>query len=84
MKDFGFGTLVGEETGGLANSFGDTYTFRLPNSQIEVRVSYKYFVRPSGEITKGGVMPDHPVLQTASDVAHGRDPAMEFARSLNK
>jgi hypothetical protein len=74
--------LVGEETGGLACSFGDTYPFRLPNSRIEVRVSYKYFIRPSGEITEGGIKPDHRVLETATDVASGRDAAMDLAREL--
>jgi C-terminal processing protease CtpA/Prc len=82
VKDFGLGTLVGEETGGLACSFGDTYPFRLPNSQIEVRTSYKYFIRPSGEITEGGIQPDHRMLETAADVAAGRDAAMELARQL--
>jgi hypothetical protein len=82
VKDFGLGTLVGEETGGLACSFGDTYPFRLPNSRIEVRVSYKYFIRPSGEITEGGIKPDHRVLETATDVASGRDAAMDLAREL--
>ena len=82
VKDFSLGTLIGEETGGMACSFGDTYLFRLPNSLLEVGVSYKYFVRPSGQITRHGIRPDHQVTQTAGDEASGIDPVLEFTRAL--
>jgi len=82
VQDFGLGTLVGEATGGLACSFGDAHAFRLPNSRLEVGVSYKYFVRPSGECGEGGVQPEHLVVGTAADVAAGRDPVMEYALAL--
>ena len=82
IKDFSLGTLIGEETGGMACSYGDTYLFRLPNSLLQVGISYKYFVRPSGKITRQGIRPDHQVTQTAADEASGIDPVLEFTRAL--
>ena len=52
-------TLVGEETGGRPNGFGEAYFFRLPKSQLGVSVSSARFVRASGDTTDHrGVVPD--------------------------
>ena len=58
VKDFGLGTVVGEETGGLPTDFGDSIIFTLPETGLELRVSYKYFVRPGGFDDGRGVLPD--------------------------
>ncbi len=58
VKDFGLGTIVGEETGGLPTDFGDYIVFTLPQTGLELRVSYKYFVRPGGFDDRRGVLPD--------------------------
>ncbi|MCP4723608.1 MAG: hypothetical protein GY863_01155 [bacterium] len=58
FKDYNLGTIIGEETGGLATHFGDVYTFRLPNTRLSVGVPFKRFVRPSGEDDGMGVLPD--------------------------
>ena len=57
-QDYGWGTLIGEETGGLATSFGDLYTVELPVSGLSLSISYKRFVRPSGLDNGRGVLPD--------------------------
>jgi len=46
IKDYKLGTLVGEETGGLATQFGDIYSFWLPNTGLQLGVSHKKFYRP--------------------------------------
>ena len=38
MKDYGFATLIGEETGQSANPFGGSYIFNLPNTHIRASV----------------------------------------------
>ncbi len=58
MKDFGLATLVGEETGGLASSFGELYQTNLPNTRLTLGLSQKRFVRPSGVVDDRGVLPD--------------------------
>lgn len=46
LKDYRLATLVGEETGGVRQSFGETYGHRLPNSGVEFSVSGKRFYAP--------------------------------------
>jgi C-terminal processing protease CtpA/Prc len=58
FQDYGLATLVGEETGGLASSHGDSYTAILPHTRLRLDVSTKFYVRPSGVAGGGGVVPD--------------------------
>ncbi len=58
IKDLEAGTIVGEETGGLASSYGDVFKLNLPNSGLTVGISYKYFLRPAGFDDGRGVIPD--------------------------
>jgi len=82
VKDHGFATLVGEETGGLASHFGDVYTFYLPHTRLRMGVSHKYFLRPSQEDDGRGCLPDVEVITTPEDRAAGRDPVLERALGL--
>ncbi len=84
VKDYQIGTLIGEETGGLPTSYGDIYSFDLPNTRISVGVSHKRFVRPSGQDDGRGVLPDYEVSQTQEDMARGRDAVLDFAKQLTK
>lgn len=63
VKDHRLGTIVGEETGGLATQFADLYPFELPNTGLRVRVSHKLIVRPNGSHDRRGVIPDHAAPQ---------------------
>ena len=60
-QDFGAARIVGQETGGLPTSYGDSFFFELPNTSLEGRSSYKYFVRPGGQKTSRGVIPDQEI-----------------------
>lgn len=83
VKYYGIGTLIGEETGGLVKSFGDVYTFRLPNSRLSAGVSHKLFIKPvADENLKGGITPHHEVSQSAEDTAAGRDTVLEYTLKL--
>ncbi len=82
IKDYKLGTLIGEETGGLATGYGNVYSFNLPNTRIECRVSSKYFVRPSGEADGRGILPDYEIEQDIDDAVAGIDTVMEFAKEL--
>lgn len=82
VKDFHLATLIGEETGGRANSFGEVYPFLLPNSRVLAGVSSAYFVRASGDTTgHGGVRPDVEIRRTSEDARAARDPVLESARN---
>jgi Peptidase family S41 len=80
IKTYHLGTLIGEETGGRPNGFGEAYIFRLPHSQLAVSVSSALFVRASGDTTDHrGVVPDVVVTPADSDRRAGRDPVVERA-----
>ena len=85
IKTYRLATLVGEETGGRPNGFGEAYIFRLPRSQLAVSVSSALFVRASGDTTDHrGVVPDIAASPSADDRRAGRDPAMDRCRTLDE
>jgi hypothetical protein len=82
IKTYRLATLIGEETGGHPNSFGEIYYFRTPATGFLVTVSSAAFVRANGDTTDHrGVLPDIEVHRSSEDVRAGRDPVIERARS---
>ena len=81
VKTYHLATLIGEETGGRPNGFGEAYIFRLPRSQLAVSVSSALFVRASGDTTDHrGVVPDVAITASDEDRRAGRDPVLQRAR----
>jgi C-terminal processing protease CtpA/Prc len=79
-KAFGLATIVGEETGGQPNSFGNPFTFRLPRSGLVVQLATSTGVRANGNVTDfKPVMPDIVVRTTAADIQKFFDPVLERA-----
>ena len=80
VKDYEIGTIIGEETGGLRQCFGDQVRFRLPNSGISFGVSYKRFYapipKPDDDIR--GVVPDIDE-DMLSEFSNLEDPLLAFA-----
>ena len=58
IQDYGFGTLVGEETGEYPSLYASQFQYRLPNTGIEVKVSKGRIVRVSGSEKQEGVIPE--------------------------
>jgi len=58
FQDYKIGKIIGEETYSEVNEFGEIFPFDLPNSQLWVWCSTKRYIRPSGEMTVGGLKPD--------------------------
>jgi hypothetical protein len=71
VQDYGFGTILGEETSDLASTYGAMETFTLPRTGIVVGFPKAQIVRPNGDATTRGVVPDisiaTPVIQSADD-----------------
>jgi C-terminal processing protease CtpA/Prc len=84
LKDFGIGTLVGEETGGLPTTYGDVASATLPHSSFGVGASMKFFIRPNGDLSYvlEGVQPDIEVPVTGLDILKGRDPVLEAVQQI--
>ncbi len=82
VKDYEIGTIIGEETGGLRECFGDVLRFQLPNSRIPFGVSYKRFYAPIPRPDDGtrGTAPDVVVdEERLSKYVDSDDPVRAFA-----
>ncbi len=77
VQDSRVGTIMGDESGGLPTLYGELFSFTMPYSKLEGTVSTKFFVRPSGDRTLRGVIPD--VRLTPSPVDAPSDPELTSA-----
>lgn len=71
--------LVGEPTAGKPNHFGEVRSFRLPDSEIEVRYSTKYFKMLKNDMPT--LAPDVEIDLTVEDYVSGVDPVLEWVRA---
>jgi hypothetical protein len=74
---------VGEPTGGALDCYGEVKTLNLPNSQLPVSYSTKYF-KFSNEFKYknkgvGTFLPDRPIQPTIEDFKNGTDVVLNFA-----
>ena len=84
FKDHRIGTILGEETGGLATFFSRTAHFTLPRTELEGIVSSYKIIRPSGIDDGRGVLPDIEVIADVDDIINGRNPALDYTLNLIK
>jgi len=85
IRDFDLGIIIGTETGGLPNCFGDCHSFNLPNTKLLVSVSHKLFIRLSGNEKENDLTPDIIISQTDEDRKNNIDTILEYAiEFLNK
>jgi hypothetical protein len=82
VKYFKIATLIGQETGGKNDHYGQVVPIQLPNSQLDGQVSTAHFVTVGGMQDKGGVKPDYKVLQKPEDTTKGVDTVLEFTLNL--
>lgn len=58
VQDYGFATIVGEETGESPSLLASVFFFSLPHTGITIQVSKGYSVRVNGNREEKGVIPD--------------------------
>jgi hypothetical protein len=58
IQDYGFGLIIGEETGEYSSLCASQLTYKLPNTGIEVKTSKGFMTRVNGFREKKGVQPD--------------------------
>ncbi|GGG03590.1 S41 family peptidase [Pontibacter amylolyticus] len=61
IQDYGFGEIVGEETGDTPTLYAAQFSFQLPRTSVELKVPKGYIVRPNGDEQLAGLIPDHRV-----------------------
>lgn len=82
FKEIG-ATIVGTNTGGSVDHFGEVDIFELPNSKIQVRYSNKYFelstlLKEAEPYDMESLKPDVYKEQTREDYLQGKDTAIEY------
>jgi len=70
--------LIGEPTSGRPNHFGEVNKFRLPNSDLSVSYSTKYFKYLDGD--PDSLIPDITAETSFKDFASGKDPVLDAIR----
>jgi hypothetical protein len=68
--------LVGEPTGGKPNGYGEVQSFILPNSELNIQYTVKYFNQVAGD--PESLFPDYNIELTSQDFINGRDPVLDF------
>jgi C-terminal processing protease CtpA/Prc len=84
IKDYNLGKIIGQETGGIPTCFGDHFDFVLPNTKTNVRVSYKWSLRPSTTDDNRGVIPDIILNTSLMDILLNKDKEMNYALNYIK
>ena len=84
VKYFEVGTLIGQETSGEKDHYGQILPIQLPNSGLKGQVSTAHFITVGGMEDRGGVKPDYEVRQKFIDKIKGRDTVLEFTLNLIK
>jgi C-terminal processing protease CtpA/Prc len=82
VKYFEIGTLIGQETSGEKDHYGQILPIQLPNSGLKGQVSTAHFITVGGMEDSGGVKPDYEVKQKPEDTAKGVDTVLQFTLNL--
>lgn len=61
LKDNNIARLVGETTGGYANQSAQGNLFNLPHSELRAYITTRMLVRPSGDLSRHGVVPHYNI-----------------------
>ncbi|RYD14471.1 MAG: hypothetical protein EOP90_12565 [Lysobacteraceae bacterium] len=65
VQDFGFGTILGEETADLASTYGALEKFTLAGTGLEASFPKARIQRPNGDMAARGVIPDLVIVMPA-------------------
>lgn len=79
FKDITKAIIVGEETSGKPNHYGEVKDFLLPFSKLKVNYSTKHFVRVKNDI--GTIKPDIEIEISFSDYINGIDSVFEWIKN---
>lgn len=77
IQDYGFGQVLGEETADVPTTYASVLTFALPASGMVVTYPKSRIVRPNGDETLRGVVPD--IALSREPVGEARDIVLDQA-----
>jgi len=79
IQDYKFGEIIGEETSDEVTSYAAMHVFKLLNTHMSVSYPKGFMVRPNGDTTPRGVVPDQNVLD---DLSTDKDEVLEYTLKL--
>lgn len=79
IQDYKFGKIIGEETAEVVSSYGATHKFTLPNTHWSVTYPKSFVVRPNGNTSQRGVIPDYKI---EDNIFTKKDEVLEFTLEL--
>jgi C-terminal processing protease CtpA/Prc len=79
IQDYRFGIIIGEETPDLPTAHCATHQFKLPNTQLLVTYPKAFMIRPNGDISPRGVIPDYSM---EDNIFTDTDEVLEYAIQL--
>ena len=79
IQDYKFGEIIGEETAEEVSTYVPMHTFKLPHTKNTVSYPTGFAVRPSGDASLRGVVPDHIVYD---DLFTDNDEVLEYTLKL--
>lgn len=79
IQDYHFATLIGEETGDHPSLHASQFNYPLPHTGIIVNVPKGYMIRPNGEESGRGVIPD---IMVKDHLLDEKDEILEAALKL--
>lgn len=68
FKELNLGTIIGEETGGTIEYYGDYWFLKTPNTAITFFVAPKRFFQYGGTDSNRGVIPDYVIPDTGESI----------------
>jgi C-terminal processing protease CtpA/Prc len=81
IQDYKLGKLIGEETAELPTNYGATHQFKLPNTQFNVMYPKAFLIRPNGDTSFSGVIPDYTLEENTFTE---KDEVLEYTLSMIK
>lgn len=83
MQDYQFAKVIGEPTADVASTYGAMHEFSLPNSHINVSYPKAFIIRPNGDRSLKGVIPDIVIEKKAfSDHDEILDQTLSYIKNL--
>jgi len=79
IQDYNFAEIIGEETSEEVTTYVASHVFKLPNTQISAQYPKGFAVRPSGDESLRGVVPDQVVYE---NIFTDKDEILEYALKL--
>lgn len=79
IQDYGFGRILGEETADVPTTYASVLNFELPETGFLVTYPKSRIVRPNGDQTVRGVVPDIAIDRPRPDA---RGAVLDRALSL--